>query len=87
MNHPFTLSKKDREAVIEKIAEILIARIYIDLDEFIVIPTSTVAQLTGLPPKSVSNKFPITEMSSQRRGVLLKTLRDYLQKNTRQPNP
>ncbi len=87
MNHPLTLDKKDHDAVIEKIAEILASRIHIDLDELVVISTATVAQLTGLSPKSVSHKFSITEISSQKRGVRLKDLRDYLKKNTRQPNP
>lgn len=87
MNHPFHLSKADHQAIIQKIAEIIAAKISIDLDELIVIPTATVAQLTGLSPKSVSNILPITEVSSQKRGVILKTLRNYLLKNTREPNP
>lgn len=87
MNHPLTLNQKDHEAVIERIAEILVSRIHIDLDELVIISVATVAQITGLSQKSVSHKFPITEISSQKRGVLLKFLREHIAKNTRYPNP
>ena len=80
------LSPKDHDAVLQKIAEILVQQLSCNLDELIVIPTATVAQLTGLSPKSVQRKFPITEISTQKQGVLLKTLREYLEKNTRVPN-
>lgn len=85
MNNLIALSKKDHDAVIEKIAELLIKEHHINLDEITVIPTATVSQLTGLSPKTVQRRFPITELSKQKQGVLLKTLREFLARNTRPP--
>jgi hypothetical protein len=85
MNDRIKLSSHDQKAVIAQIAELLLTRNPIDLDEITVIPTAMVAQCTGLSPKSVQRKFPITELSKQKHGVLLKTLREYLAKNTRPP--
>ena len=85
MSDLLKLSEHDHAAVILKIAELLLKENPIDLDEIIVIPTATVAQCTGLSPRSVQRKFPITELSKQKQGVLLKTLREYLAKNTRPP--
>lgn len=85
MNNLIALSKKDHDAVIEKIAELLIKEHHIDLDEITVIPTATVSQLTGLSPKTVQRRFPITELSKQKQGVILKTLREFLARNTRPP--
>ena len=85
MNNLIALSKKDHDAVIEKIAELLIKEHHINLDEITVIPTATVSQLTGLSPKTVQRRFPITELSKQKQGVILKTLREFLARNTRPP--
>ena len=85
MNNLIALSKKDHDAVIEKIAELLIKEHHIDLDEITVIPTATVSQLIGLSPKTVQRRFPITELSKQKQGVILKTLREFLARNTRPP--
>ncbi|MFN4805234.1 MAG: hypothetical protein ACK56K_03745 [Akkermansiaceae bacterium] len=87
MNPSLSLNKADHELVIQKIAELILAGMSFDPEELIIIPTATVAQFTGLSPKSVQRKFPITEISKQKQGVLLKTLREYLAKNTRSPNP
>ena len=85
MNHPLHFSKEDRDAVIQKVAEIMVERMNFNPEELIVIPTATVAQCTGLQPKSVQRRFPITEVSTQKQGVLLSTLREFLKKNTRLP--
>ena len=68
MNNLITLSKHDSDAVIRKIAEILVERHQIDVEELIVIPTAAVAQYTGLSLKSVQRKLPITELSKQKQG-------------------
>jgi len=85
MSDLLKLSEHDHAAVILKIAELLLKENPIDLDEITVIPTAMVAQCTGLSPRSVQRKFPITTISAQKQGVLLKTLREYLTTNTRQP--
>ena len=86
MSHPLQLSKEDRDAVRRLVAEMLIKQINLDPAELIVIPTATVAQWTGLSPKSVQRRFPITIISTQKQGVLLSTFQEYLKKNTRQPS-
>ena len=83
MSDLLKLTKHDHAAVILQIAELLLKANPIHLDEIMVIPTATVAQCTGLSPRSVQRKFPITTISRQKQGVLLKTLREYLAKNTR----
>jgi hypothetical protein len=85
MSDLLKLSEHDHAAVIQQIAELLLKANPINLDEIIVIPTATVAQCTGLSPKSVQRKFPITALSKQKQGVILKTLREYMAKNTRPP--
>ena len=85
MSDLLKLTKHDHAAVILQIAELLLKANPIHLDEIMVIPTATVAQCTGLSPRSVQRKFPITTISKQKQGVLLKTLREYLAKNTRPP--
>jgi hypothetical protein len=85
MSDLLKLTKHDHAAVIRQIAELLLKANPIDLDEITVIPTAMVAQCTGLSPKSVQRKFPITMISTQKQGVLLKTLREYMAKNTRPP--
>lgn len=86
MSHPLQLSKEDRDAVRHLVAEMLIKQINLDPAELIVIPTATVAQWTGLSAKSVQRRFPITIISTQKQGVLLSTLQEYLKKNTRPPS-
>lgn len=86
MSDLLKLSEHDHAAVIQQIAELLLKANPINLDEIIVIPTATVAQCTGLSPKSVQRKFPITALSPQKQGVILKTLREYIAKNTRPPS-
>jgi hypothetical protein len=85
MSDLLKLTEHDHAAVIQQIAELLLKANPINLDEIIVIPTATVAQCTGLSPKSVQRKFPITALSKQKQGVILKTLREYMAKNTRPP--
>ena len=87
MNQNLPLKKEDYDKVILKIAELILERMSFDPEELIVIPTATVAQFTGLSSKSVQRKFPITEISAQKQGVILKTYREYLTKNTKSPNP
>lgn len=87
MNQSLNMNKEDYERVILKIAELILERMVFDPEELIVIPTATVAQCTGLGAKSVQRKFPITEISKQKQGVILKTFREYLTKNTKSPNP
>jgi hypothetical protein len=86
MSDLLKLTEHDHAAVIQQIAELLLKANPINLDEIIVIPTATVAQCTGLSPKSVQRKFPITALSKQKQGVILKTLREYMAKNTRPPS-
>jgi hypothetical protein len=86
MNHPLHISKEDREALIRVMAEMLMQRINFDPAELIVIPTATVAQWTGLSPKSVQRRFPMTIISTQKQGVLLSTFQEFLKKNTRPPS-
>lgn len=85
MSDLLKLTEHDHAAVILQIAELLLKANPVSLDEIIVIPTATVAQCTGLSPKSVQRKFPITELSKQKQGVILKALREYMAKNTRPP--
>ena len=68
MSDLLKLSEHDHAAVIQQIAELLLKANPINLDEIIVIPTATVAQCTGLSPKSVQRKFPITALSKQKQG-------------------
>jgi len=85
MNHSLQLTKKDQESLILKMAEMLVKKIEIDPTELVVIPTAAISQYTGLSPKSVPRKLPITEISPQKRGVILKTYLEYLKNNTRPP--
>lgn len=85
MNHPLQFTAKDRSEVNEKIAEMILSRLNVEIAELIVVPTATVAQWTGLSPKSVQRRFPMTIISTQKQGVLLSTLQEYLKKNTRPP--
>ena len=80
-----TLNAYDHNLVIAKIAEVLMAGVKIDLDELTIIPTATVAQCLGLSPSAVSRRFPITEIGTRTRGVALKTLREFIAKNTKRP--
>ena len=86
MNHPLLFSKQNHDALIRVMAEMLMQQIDIDPATLIVIPTATVAQWTGLSPKSVQRRFPITTISTQKQGVLLSTFQEYLRKNTRPPS-
>lgn len=49
----------------------------------IVIPIAIVAQCTGLSPKSIYRKLPLTRISPKQEGVLLSNLIEFLIKNNR----
>lgn len=86
MNHPLHLSKEDHDAIIQRVAELLLERINFDPEELMVIATATVSQLTGMSPKTVGRKLPITELSKQKQGVQLSTLKKYIKDNTKPPS-
>ncbi len=86
MNSSLSLSKEDHEKVLWMAAEILVRQMNFDPEELIVIPTATVTQCTGLQPKSVPRRLPITTVSTKKKGVLLSTLREFLRNNTRPPS-
>jgi hypothetical protein len=86
MKAPLTLSKEDHEKVLRMVAEMLFKQLSFDPEELIVISTATVSQCTGLQAKSVPRRLPITTVSTQKQGVLLSTLREFLRNNTRPPS-
>lgn len=79
------LSQTDHHSVIQQIAELLLERQPIDLEELMIIPTATVAQCLGLSVSMVPRRFPITVIGERTRGVQLKTLKEFIAKNTKQP--
>lgn len=85
MNQHLALNKEDYDKLIQKIAEMILERMSFNPEELIVIPTATVAQCTGESPRNVQRRFPITTISKQKQGVIMKTLRVYLENNTRPP--
>jgi|GEM_PF-3391982 len=77
------LSEMDHQAVTRQIAELLLARQPIDLEELVIVPVAMVSQCLGLSPSMVSRKFPITEVGQRTRGVKLKTLKEFISQNTK----
>lgn len=71
--------------MVRHIAESLMTSSRIGIDQITVIATSMVAQLFGMSAKHVPRIFPVTSVTSQKQGVVLRTLREYLEKNTKVP--
>jgi hypothetical protein len=79
------LSEMDHQAVIQQIAALLLERQPIDIEELVIVPTAMVSQCLGLSVAMVARRFPITEVGQRTRGVKLKTLKEFISKNTKQP--